>query len=1058
MKNTQLLFLFTLSRQAFGSLLLLGLIAGCLLPASSVWAQSQTITGQVTALDTEETLPGVNIVVKGTTEGTITDLDGNYRLTVPQGADTLVFSSVGYTPEEVAIGNRTTIDMGMAPDIQNLSEVVVVGYGTQTKETITGAIGNITSEDLTKTPAVTTSGALVGRIQGITARQGDARPGGSTSLQIRNLGEPLFVIDGIPSDAGQFNNLGPNDIESISILKDGSAAIYGLRAANGVVLVTTKRGKAGEKAKINLSGYYGLQNFTRYPRPANAYQYLRARVESEVNLGRPAPADIPATELEKWRLGTEPGYQSFDYYDFVITPNVPQYYLNGNASGGSENATYFVSVSHLNQDAMIEDYNFNRTNFQSNIEVTLTDGLRIGTQLSGRIEDRHQVGVPGLDDYFNPFLSIFSMWPTERPYANDNPNYVNTTHNVNVNPATYTEDITGYIDDTWRAVKGNFYAQYDFDFGLSLKGTYSYSFANLDFDGFEYTYNTFTYNEDTDSYDITGGNQNPWRERRREDLIDRVGQFQASYNKRFGEHSISAVLGFERIDHQRHRQVVHTVPPNNYIPIMSFNDQDLLIDELNEEARQGYIGRVNYTYKDKYLLELLGRYDGSFLFPKENRYGFFPGVSVGWRMTEENFMQNVNFLSELKLRASYSYIGNERLFQDNAFVIAPYSYYAGYEFIPTAGGGAILDGQLIPGVDPRNPPITNFSWIDNITTNIGIDIGLFDGKLFGQFDIFERRREGLPAGRYDVRLPDEVGYPLPAENLETDAHRGIEGALTYSGKINDQILFKIGGNATLSRWRFLDRYKPRYGNSWDEYRTAAEDRWAWIQWGYEVVGQFESQEEIDNYAINNDLQGNRTQLPGDFKFKDVNGDGIINNMDERPIGYGLGRNPYLSFGLNGEVSYKGFSLSFNFAGAALQSYNRNWELRYPFPNNGTSPDYLFEDNWRRVDPYNPDSEWVSGTYPAIRNDWGHPNYSRSSTFWMVNIRYMRLRNLEIGYNLPRSILDRIGIDNLRVYANGTNLFSIDNTKQYGIDPEIVPENALVYPQQRLFNFGFNLTL
>lgn len=627
-----------------------------------------------------------------------------------------------------------------------------------------------------------------------------------------------------------------------------------------------------------------------------------------------------------------------------------------------------------------------------------------------------------------------------------------------MNPATYTEEVTGYIDDTWRTVKGNFYAEYDFDFGLSLKGTYSYSFANLDFDGFEYTYDTYTYNEDTDTYEITGGNQNPWRERRREDLIDRVGQFQASYQKAFGDHKISALLGFERVDRQRHYQVVHTVPPNNYIPIMSFNDQDLLIDQLSEEARQGYIGRFNYSYKDKYLLEVLGRYDGSFLFPEESRYGFFPGVSAGWRISEEAFMDNVNFISELKLRASYSYIGNERLYQNNAFVIAPYSYYAGYDFLTGAGGSAVLNGNLIPGVDPRNPPITNFSWIDNITTNIGIDIGLLDGKLFGQFDVFERRREGLPAGRYDVRLPDEVGYSLPVENLESDAHRGIEGALTYTGRVNDQIQFKIGANATLSRWRFLERYKPRYGNSWDEYRTAVEDRWAWIQWGYEAVGQFQSQEEIDNYPINNDLQGNRTQLPGDLKFKDVNGDQIINDMDQRPIGYGLGRNPYLSFGLNGEVSYKGLSMSFTFAGASLQSYNRNWELRYPFPNNGTSPDYLFEDNWRRVDPYNADSEWISGTYPAIRNDWGHPNYSRPSTFWMVNIQYIRLRNLEIGYNLPNSLLEKFGIDNLRVYANGTNLFSIDNTRQYGIDPEIIPENALVYPQQRLFNFGFNLTL
>ena len=1016
------------------------------------------VTG--TVLDSQGLpLPGVSVIVKGTTTGVATDLDGRFSLSVPGPESILVFTFIGFNSQEVTVGNQTSINITLSENLANLDEVLVVGYGVQKKGTITGAVGEVKADELLRTPAVTTSGALVGKIQGVTARQGDARPGASTSIQIRNMGTPLFVIDGIPSDAGQFNNLGQSDIESITVLKDASAAIYGMRAANGVVLVTTKRGKSNQKPEINLSGYYGLQNFTRYPQPANAYQHIRANAESEVNLG--GSPTISQDELAKWEQGTEKGYQSFDYYDFIMKPNVPQYSLNASAIGGSENTKYFFSLSHLNQDALIDDYLFQRTNFQSNIDMTLADGLTVGTQISGRLENREQVGVPGLDDYFNPFLSIFTMWPTERPYANDNPNYVNgDVHNINVNPATYTKEVTGYVDEVWRGIKGNFYAQYEFDFGLSMKGTYSYNFTNLDFDGFEYTYDGYIYNEDTDVYETRPewGNQNPWRERRKRNTIDRVGQFQINYGKNWGDHFLSAIAAYEKWDQNSHYMVVHTVPPNNYIPIMSFADQDLLIDEIYQEAREGYLAKINYNYKEKYLLEVFGRYDGSFLFDEENRYGFFPGISAGWQVSDEGFMDNVKgkFLSGVKLRGSWGQTGNDRFIGSNDFIVAPFSYYSGYNFISTAGGSAILDGSFVPGVDPRGLPVRNLSWITNTNINFGIDSYFFDNKLFLQADIFERRRTGLPAGRYDVLLPTEVGYGLPSENLESDAHRGVEGILTYAGNVGD-LNFTLSANGTISRLKIIERYKPRFGNSWNEYRTDQEGRWANINWGYEVEGRFENQEEIDNYPVNIDGQGNRNLLPGDFIYKDVNGDGVINGMDERPIGYSEGANPYMSFGFNGSANYKGFDLYFSFAGASMQTFTRNWELRYPFQNNGTSPDFMFEDRWHHEDLYNSDSEWVAGTYPAIRR-FGADHLYRHNTFWLTNVKYMRLRNLELGYRLQPAALDKIGITNLRIYASGTNLFSFDNVKEFGIDPEIGAANGLVYPQQRLFNFGFSITL
>jgi TonB-linked SusC/RagA family outer membrane protein len=1014
----------------------------------------KTLTGKI--VDEKKTpLPGVSVVVKGSTVGTTTNADGSFSLTVNDAAEVLTFSFIGYTSQDLPIGSRTTFEVSMVPSSEELTEVVVVGYGTQSSATVTGAVSNVQAKDLIRTPAIGTSDALVGRVQGITARKADARPGAATTIQIRNLGTPLFVIDGVPSDAANFNNLGQNDIESVSILKDASAAIYGLRASNGVVLVTTKKGKAGDgPAKINISGYYGLQNFTRYPKPANAYQHMRGLVESDVNQGR-TPTITPA-ELEKWKAGTEKGYQSFDYYKMVMRPNVPQYSLNANVSGGTEKISYFLSVGHLSQDALIEDFKFNRTNIQANIESSVTKRLKVGAQISARLEDREQAGVPGLDDYFNPFLSIFTMWPTERPYANDNPKYINQTHNVNVNPATYKKDITGYVDEIDRVVKGNFYAEYDFAFGLKARGTYSYQYRNHDFDGFEYTYDAYTYDAAKDTYNVVpgGGNQNPWRERRKRNTIDRFAQFQLSYNKNFGDHAISAVAAYEQSDLVHTNLVVHTVPPNNYIPLMSFANQDLLIDEWNTEARAGYVGRVNYNYKEKYLVEALGRYDGSFLYAPGKRFGFFPGVSAGWRISEEAFFGGKldNIFSNLKIRGSYGRTGSDRL-SNNDFLVAPFSYLPGYNFLQ---GSAIFDGTYNIGVRPRGLPITTLSWITNISTNFGIDFGLLGGKLNGQFDLFERKREGLPAARYDVLLPSEVGYSLPNENLNSDTHRGMEGVLTYKSAVG-QVNYTVSANATLSRRRDLDFYKPRFGNSYNEYRDSYVDRWGNINWGYQVVGQFQSQQEIESHPINNDEQGNRTQLPGDFIYKDVNGDGIINFLDERPIGYAEGANPYVSFAFNGSVAYKGFSLFFDFAGASLQSFQRNWELKIPYQNNGTSPDFMLEDRWHRADPYDPNSAWIPGTYPAIRKDnSSHVNF-RKSDFWITNVRYIRLRNIELGYNFDQKVFKKLGSNGLRIYVNASNLFSIDNVKKYGIDPEISSGNALVYPQQRLFNAGFNIT-
>jgi TonB-linked SusC/RagA family outer membrane protein len=1031
--------------------------------SSTLFAQEVTVTGRVASGDTA--LAGVTVNVKGTTNATQTDANGRFTIKAPSNG-TLVFSSVGYGILEMRINNRASLDVQMQSASQEMNEIVVVGYGTQRRGTVTGAVSSVTSEDLVRTPATTVSSALVGRVQGITSRSPDSRPGRGTNIQIRNLGNPLYVIDGVPYTGGStattgfgftqgsgqdiFNTLSLDEVESVTILKDASAAIYGLRAANGVVLITTKKGRR-ESPVINVSGYYGFQDFTRFPHPSTAAEHVRGLVESEQNLNR-NPANLyTAAQLAKWEAGVDSGYKSYDYFDIVTRRDAPQSYIDASASGGSQRSTYFFSISQLSQDAILRDYSYKRTNLRANLNTQLANRLQFGTQISMRIEKTHNVGVPGLDDYFNPFLSILSMWPIEAPYANDNPKYIQETHSVNLNPATYKDDVTGWVDNNWHAMNANVNAQYDFKFGLVAKGTLSYNFQNEDFDGMEYTYAAYKYDngiyrDRPASGGTPYGNQNPWRERHKRNVISRYAQVQLNYAKQIGPHSLAAVAGYERSDYDNTYYAVHTIPSSNYVSLQSFSEQDFLQDSWSVEARAGYIGRLNYNYKQKYLLELLGRYDGSYLYEPDHRWGFFSGVSAGWRMTEESFMKNISFLNDLKLRVSYGETGSEA-------GIGAFDYLAGYNFF---SGSAVLDQNFVIGLRPRGLPITKLSWVINRTKNIGIDFAFLNNKITGQFDLFERKRTGLPAGKYDVLLPSEVGYSLPNENLNADATRGLEGIVSYHNKAG-KLDYSFGVNATLARLRNLYTYKPRFGNSWDEYRNSIEDRWNGITFGYHVIGRFQTEQEIKDYGINNDGVGNRTELPGDFKYEDVNGDKIINGLDQRPIGYAQGAQPYMSFGVNGQVGFKGFSLRIDFAGATMQSFRRQFELLFPFQNNGTSPHYMLSDRWHRADPYDPKSAWISGEYPAIRKDnTGHINYQLND-YWLTNVSYIRLRNLEIGYDIPRKLIQRFGMSRLRIYANGTNLFSIDNVKDLEIDPEISSTNGLVYPQQRLFNFGFNLS-
>jgi TonB-linked SusC/RagA family outer membrane protein len=1031
-------------------IMLFGLL--CYFPQSLRAQQANEVTGTVRDVADKSGMPGVNVQAKASGTNAATDKDGKYTIRAKAG-EVLTFSFVGYVTQEIVLGQQSVLDVDLQFNTEALDEVVVVGYGTQRRASVTGAVSAINSERLTQTAATTTADALVGKMQGITTRstnsyEGDARPGSPAVLQIRNMGEPLFIIDGIPQTSGQFNNLNVNDIENISILKDASASVYGFRAANGVVLVTTKRGTS-KAPQININGYYGVQNLTRFPfeTPASAYLFHQTRAESQQNRG--LPVTMPAAELEKWRLGTEPGYQSFNQYDYVVNnPNAAQYSLNASVSGGSEKTTYYFSAGHVNQDFVMKGHGFNRTNLQSNLQTTIAKGLTVGTQLSYRIENRDNVAIPGREDpIWNAFLGANSSWPMDNPYANSNPNYINgNVRYLTRLPSTYTKEIAGWQKDVWNNATGNFFAEYAFPFRLKARATYSHSIKMNKFDRQRYSYDAYRYVPESDTYEVFGGFSSPLRNRNRREIQDRFVQMQLSYDNSFKDHYFSAVMAYERSDNDDTYTAVQSVPPINDNNLINFVDVSDVSTTWGTNARASVIGKVNYDYKGKYLLEILGRYDGSYLYAPQKRWGLFPGISAGWRISEEKFMNDkLSFISDLKLRASWGQAGREE-------GVSPWGYLGGATY---GSSEYMLDGNVIVGARPRGLPVTNLSWVTSTSKNVGIDLSLFQNKITAQFDVFERRLSGLPAARYDVLLPSEVGYSLPNENLESEANRGVEGIITYSGKKGD-FTYNVGVNATLSRRKILDRYKPRFGNSWDEYRNGIENRWSGVNFGYQVIGQFQSMEQIENYPINNDGQGNTTLLPGDLIYKDVNGDGVINNLDERPIGYALYDNPILGFGLTSSFGYKNFSLSVDFAGGTMYSFNQNLELRFPFQGGHNSPEWMLKDRWRRADVYDNNSEWIPGKYPPIRENSSHSNY-RNSDYWRTNVRYVRVRRIEVGYTMPTKLIEKAKMKAARLYVSATNPFTFDNLSHIELDPELAMESGLRYPTQKIVNVGFNLT-
>ncbi len=1051
-------------------------------------AQTTVVTGTVVSDADGMPLAGVNIVEKGTTNGVITDVDGKYTIESSQKPTALIFSYVGFESEEHSVGGHLVLDVRLRESSTLLDEVVAVGYATQKKATVASAVSSIGSDDLARSASTTVAGALVGKVSGLTFRQKSGVPGSSTTIQIRNMGEPLFVIDGIMKDADAFNSLDVNDVENISILKDGAAAIYGVKAANGVVLVTTKRGKKGEKAQVSINANVGWQSWTKYPELLNAYQWKYANYMKSVNDGNLTGSDAISaarSDLEKWRTGyynpeTGEDYRGFDWKDAFVSNHAPQYYVNANISGGSEKTDYYVSIGHVDQDAVFKEYSYNRTNLQANFNMQLTRNFKVGLSVLGKVEQNLNPALPGSDDYYEMRSSIFNLIPTQRPYANDNPdylNYINPTHDAAHNMAAYTIENAGKYQKDVRTIQTSLNLEYVTPLkGLTGKAQLSYFYYTLNEENNEKSWNEYTYDPATEQYNITYTKSDTYLGKNRQYREEMTGQFTLNYDNVFAaDHHVTAVAGFEFYKENRHGNNMWQTPvENQFVPILTTNENNFVSETARTLSTASFVFRAGYAFREKYIVDFAGRYDASWRFPKNSQWGFFPSVSGAWRISEENFFKESrlsNWFSSIKLRASYGEMGDDMSVNYNSSY-PDFAYLAGYTF---GAAGAVISSDpfgttnsYATGTVSNGVPQTHLSWMTSSILNVGIDLGFLDERLRFEYDMFQRKRDGIPATPDDVTFPKESGLSVQQQNLNSDKILGIDASLRWTDRVRD-FGYSAGVNITLARRKSGKVYGEKFFNAWDQYRWASSDRWENVRngavWMYETIGVFETQEQIDNYPVDIDGANNTNLVPGDLIFKDQNGDGVIDEYDERPLGYAAtdydwdssnaNKQPLMTLGINLGFDWKGIDFAADFAGGFMNTYVADWNVKNSVASDQTAYVYNALDVWHHEDIFDPTSPWVAGKFPAVRSN--NPSSRWWNDYYTKKINYLRLRNLVVGYTFPPKWTQKAFIEKLRIYFEGSNLFCIDSLHDYGFDPEISGVAGFDYPQHRTCLFGLNVT-
>ncbi|EOR94311.1 TonB-dependent receptor [Arcticibacter svalbardensis MN12-7] len=981
-------------------------------------------------------MPGVTVFLEGINgPSTVTDQNGQFHIRVPENA-TLVFRFIGYQDQKIHVGNLMKIDVTMVSASSRLEEVVIVGYGAQKKKNLTGAVSSVQAAELTQSPVASVSSALAGRLPGLIAVQSNGMPGNDqSSLNIRGFGEPLVLIDGAE---GNMNSIDATEIESVSVLKDASAAIYGSRAGNGVILITTKRGTSG-KPVISLNSTYTAQGTTAMPVAGNAGMYARILREGHIQGGQPeATAPYTEEEIQKFYDGTDPQYPNTNWFDVLLRDWAPQQDQNLSVRGGSEKIKYYGFLGYLKQETVWEKSgaSYERINLRSNVDATIAKGLTSRLDFSTNLRNGK---YPNRNMDINNTIWA-DLWNTRPVFPSEfpDPTKISYAEGGGTGGAhiTSNRELSGYADYKKQDMRFIFDLNYQVPFvnGLSAKALISYIQGYGANKNFQKPVPFYKYDYEADLYSLAGsfGSAASLTLKRSSDR-QILGQGFLNYSHRFnGLHDLDVQLIYESIDY--FNDEVQATRSNFLTPavdeMLAGSTNGMTNSALtNEMGRKSYIGRLNYTFADKYIFEATLRADASAKFPEASRWGYFPGASFAWRIDQEHFLKNSATVEALKLRLSFGSSGN-----DNT---GNFQYLTGYNISDKNSGGSYIFGSTrYPGIISRGLANPDLTWEKLKIYNAGTDISLWKGLMYGSLDVFFRERSGILANRL-MTVPSSFGSTLPPENINETNTRGLEFMLGTSRK-NHDLTWDLSANISWSRskWKYYE--EPIYSDADQLRQNQRTGAWTDRTFGYKSDGLFTSMEEIAALPYDQDQRGNTTLRPGDVKYLDINADGIIDWKDQTDIGKGT--QPNWMAGFNASLKYKNFDVSFLFQGA-FGHY-----LKASLPQYSTA---FFENRW---------TEETNDRYALIPRLGGASSNGWLSDYNLIDASYMRLKNVNVGYTFSSRLLKSIAIRQLRVFVAGSNLLTFSKLNKYDLDPE-GPSGigGMYYPQQKNVSAGLDLS-
>ncbi len=981
---------------------------------------------------TGESVIGASVVVKGTTNGTITDFDGNFSLDGIKKGDVIVISYVGYQTQEIK-WNGSPLNVILKEDSKTLSEVVVVGYGTQKKANLSGSVAMVDSKELENRPIQNVSSGLQGLMPGVAITGTNGAPGQDAGkIRVRGIGTlneagPYILVDGI--ETGTLSAVDPNDIESISVLKDAaSAAIYGSKAANGVVLITTKRGKTGQ-TKISYSGYLSFQNATNMIERMGSYEYaslLNQALEAEGMSKR-----FNDTELQKFKDGNDPLYPDTDWYDLAYKTGV-QHRHNVNINGGSENVKYMASLGYLNQTGILPNAGREQFNARTNLDMKINKRLSARMNLSfikNDYSDASSAYYGGSSDQIIRQLNLIAPWIVAR--------YDDGTWGTISDGSPIA-----WLDSGMKVNRDNYnfsgMAAVDYEIFDGLKLTLQGAYVN-NLQNYNYFQKYIKYNENKES--------DPSQLDERFYKWDRTNyDALLNYNKNFGKHNIKGLLGWHTEKYNyKYQKAVRKKFPNNELTDMNAGDASTQSNEgyTAELAMISWFARINYDFAGKYLLEANIRADASSRFAEGHCWGYFPSFSGAWRISEEAFMESAkdSWLSGLKIRASWGQLGNQDALSgsNNDYYPALNTYNLDSKY---AFGGSLNSGYY-----QRKYRLETISWEKASTWGVGVDFTLFN-KLNGSLDYYNRKTTGIIM---DVTVPKEFALDAYKDNVGSMRNSGIEINLSYNTKIG-QVDFGIAGNFSYNKNEILDLGggdPNKYLDATDGYSQRNKVGEAMNSYYiYRADGFFNSQEEADAYTAKYGNPFGKTFKAGDLRYVDTNKDGKLTADDREYCG---SSDPKIIYGFNINAGWKGIDLSLMFNGAAgVKRLFDGYEVYGNFSGDAAHPATIWRDAWT------PDNHDAS--MPRIFYDTNSASSSRSvqSDFWLQDTSYLRLKNLQLGYTLPKGWLNSVGVENIRIYYSVENLLTFDKMK-INIDPESTSQRLSSYPLLRTHAFGVNVT-